>query len=68
MEENKRTEQEAKELDLEKMEQVSGGVGVQNGYAYCSYCKKETKWENGMCTEPKHRARLESLFMPAQHA
>ena len=67
MEENKRTDQEVKELGLEKMELVSGGVGIQNGYAYCSFCQKETKWENGMCTELAHRRRLESLMVPAQH-
>ena len=43
MEENKRTDQEMKELDPEKMEQIAGGFGIQNGYAYCSYCQKETK-------------------------
>ena len=67
MEENKKTDQEMKEMDLDRMEQVSGGgVGSnpRNGYCYCSYCQKETKWENGMCTEPSHRRRLESLYYP----
>ena len=55
MEGNKRAGQEAKELDLEKMEQVSGGTDTQTEYRYCPFCQKETKWVNGMCTEYRHR-------------
>ena len=56
MEENKNTDQEVKELSLEKMEQVSGGAGFgrKNGNLYCNYCKKITKWENNICLEPAH--------------
>ena len=55
MEENRKTDQEAKELNLEKMEQVSGGADTQTGYFYCYFCQRETYWENGVCTEIHRR-------------
>ena len=65
MEENKRTDQEAKELNLEKMEQVSGGADDQTGYFYCYFCQRETYWENGVCTEI-HRRPIQDWLVPGQ--
>ena len=65
MEGNRKTDQEIQELDFENMEQVSGGDDTQNGYFYCSFCQRQTKWENGKCTEA-HRRPGQSLFVPGQ--
>ena len=66
MEENKRAEQEVKELDPEKMEQVSGGADSQTEeYKYCSICQKETRWVNGVCTEI-HRRPILDWLVPGQ--
>ena len=66
MEENKRTDQEAKELGLDRMEQVSGGADTQTEeYKYCSFCQKETKWVNGVCTEI-HRRPIQDWLVPGQ--
>ena len=66
MEENKKADQEAKELNLEKMEQISGGADSQTEeYKYCSFCQKETRWVNGVCTEI-HRRPIKDLQTPGQ--
>ena len=58
MEKNRKTDLEVKELDLDMMEQVSGGSDTVVEYKYCTLCQKETRWENGLCTELIHRRKL----------
>ena len=66
MEENKKTDQEAEELDLKKLEQVTGGSETQTEeYKYCFFCQKETKWINGVCTEI-HRRPINVWYVPGQ--
>ena len=46
MEENRKNEQEIQKLDLEKMEQVSGGNRNPPNKKYCNNCKETTTWVN----------------------